>query len=101
MWLNSATMLLWFIHSDNVQFDKFNREADINAIFVLNQVYYIYTKKSETLLKKKNDLKIFSVRLLSVLRFIRFFHPRHNGQWPPTSKDFLSQILSITFIFLS
>ena len=18
---------------------------------------------------------------------IRFFHPRHNGQWPPTSKD--------------
>ena len=19
---------------------------------------------------------------------IRFFHPRHNGQWPPTSKDF-------------
>ena len=33
--------------------------------------------------------------------FNRFFHPRHNGQWPPTSKDFLSQILSITFIFLS
>ena len=32
---------------------------------------------------------------------IRVFHPRHNGQWPPTSKDFLSQILSITFIFLS
>ena len=28
---------------------------------------------------------------------IRFFHPRHNGQWLPTSKDFLSQILSITF----
>ena len=31
---------------------------------------------------------------------IRFFHPSQNGQWPPTSKDFLSQILSITFIFL-
>jgi len=30
-----------------------------------------------------------------------FFHPRQNGQWHPTSKDFLSQILSITFIFLS
>ena len=27
----------------------------------------------------------------------RFFHPRHNGQWTPTLKDFLSQILSITF----
>ena len=32
---------------------------------------------------------------------IRFFHPRHNGQWPPTSKDFPSQIVSITFSFLS
>ena len=33
----------------------------------------------------------FSVRLFC--RFcvvIRFFHPRHNGQWPPTSKDLLS-----------
>ena len=28
---------------------------------------------------------------------IWFFHPSHNGQWPQTSKDFLSQILSITF----
>ena len=46
-------------------------------------------------------LFIFSVRLLSVLRGHSFFHPRHNGQWPPTLKDFLSQILSITFIFLS
>ena len=26
---------------------------------------------------------------------------RHNGQLPPTSKDVLSQILTITFIFLS
>ena len=27
----------------------------------------------------------FSVRLLSVLRgHSVFFHPRHNGQWPPT-----------------
>ena len=26
----------------------------------------------------------FSVRLLSVLRGHSFFHPRHNGQWPPT-----------------
>ena len=42
-----------------------------------------------------------SVRFLSVLRGHSVFHPRHNGQWAPTSKDFLSQILSITFIFLS
>ena len=32
---------------------------------------------------------------------IRFFHTCHNCQCPQTSKDFLSQIVSITFIFLS
>ena len=34
---------------------------------------------------------------VSVLHGHHFFHPRHNGQWPPTLKDFLYQILSITF----
>ena len=32
---------------------------------------------------------------------IRFFHPRHNAQWRPTSKNFPTQILSMTFIFWS
>ena len=41
----------------------------------------------------------FYFYLSSVSMVIQFFHPRHNGQWPPTSKDFLSQILSITFIW--
>ena len=45
---------------------------------------------------------VFSVRLFSVLRGHSLFSSRHNGQWPPTSKDFfLSQIVSITSIFLS
>ena len=44
-------------------------------------------------------LSFFSVRLCRFCVVIRFFHPRHNGQWPPTSKDFLSQIVSITFIW--
>ena len=30
---------------------------------------------------------------------IRFCHPRHNGQWPPTSKDFLSQIVYPLHLF--
>jgi len=38
---------------------------------------------------------------LSVLCGHSFFHPCHNGQWPPTLKDFLSQILPNAFIFLS
>ena len=34
---------------------------------------------------------IFSVRLCRFCMVIRFFHPRHNGQWPPTSKDFFTR----------
>ena len=34
---------------------------------------------------------LFSVRLLSVMHGHSFFHPRHNGQWPPTSKDFYTR----------
>ena len=41
----------------------------------------------------------YSVRLCRFCVVIRVFHPRHNGQWPPTLKDFLSQIVSITFIY--
>ena len=44
-------------------------------------------------------LILISIRLRFCM-VIRIFHPRHNGQRPPTWKDFLSQILSITFIFL-
>ena len=32
---------------------------------------------------------------LTFVGSVRFFHPRHNGQWPPTSRDILSQILSL------
>ena len=46
-------------------------------------------------------LSFFSVRLSSVLRGHSFFSSLHNGQWPPTWNEFLSQIVSITFIFLS
>ena len=28
---------------------------------------------------------------------IRFFHPRHNGQWPPTSKDFYPRFYPLHF----
>ena len=29
---------------------------------------------------------------------IRFFHPRHNGQWPPTSKDFHPRYYPLHFL---
>ena len=45
----------------------------------------------------------FSVRLLSVLRDHRVFHPRQNGQWPTTSQvfsipDFIHYIFCSIFI---
>ena len=55
---------------------------------------------------KFNETRFFFLDFFLVFDFcrfcviIRFFHTRHNGQWPLTSKDFLSQILSITFIYL-
>ena len=55
-------------------------------------------------LSKITQLHIYvkGIFFRSTCRFcvvISYFHPRHKGQWPPTSKDFLSQIVSITFIF--
>ena len=46
-------------------------------------------------------LIFLAFRLLLVLRGHSVFYPRHNGQWPRTSKDFPSQNWYITFIFLS
>ena len=59
------------------------------AVLSINSFFYIFL-----FLFFYNDFCRFCV-------VIRFFHPRHNSQWPPTSKDFLTQNLSITFIFLS
>ena len=42
----------------------------------------------------------FSVRLLLVLRVHSFFHPRHNGQWPPTSKDFYTRSYPLHYFLI-
>ena len=42
-------------------------------------------------------LHIFSIQLLSVLRGHSFFHPCHNGQWPPTLKDFYPDLIHYNF----
>ena len=31
---------------------------------------------------------------------IRGFHPRHNGQWPPTSKDFYTRSYSLQYFLI-
>ena len=44
-------------------------------------------------------LVFFSVRLCRFCVVIRFFHPRHNGQWPPTSKDFYPRLYPLHLLF--
>mgnify|MGYP006890239555 CR=1 FL=1 len=44
-----------------------------------------------------NFFSFFSVWLLSVLRGHSFFHPRHNGQLPSTSKDFYPRFYPLHF----
>ena len=31
---------------------------------------------------------------------IHFFHPRHNGQWPPTSKDFYTRCYTLHYFLI-
>ena len=41
---------------------------------------------------------VFLLFDLSVLRGHSFFHPRHNCQWPPTSKDFYPRLYPLHFV---
>ena len=42
----------------------------------------------------------FSVRLLSVERGHSFFSSRHNGQWPPTLKDFYTRSYPLHYFLI-
>ena len=66
----------------------------IDGLWALVLFYLSYVsvnKRSEQFIMLSFFFFFFSVPLLSVLLVIRFFHPRHNGQWPPTSKDFYTR----------
>ena len=108
---------------DYYRTDRYFGETFIALVSVLVSVNYFELNRDKLYVSVKDRIsisnlevtkRIFSqVALPGFLGFflafdfcrfcvvIRFFHPRHNGQWPPTLKDFLSQILSITFIFQS
>ena len=72
---------------------------------IIPRIIFIITNLTKLSTSSAKDwMFLFVFLVLDFCRFcvvIRFFHPRHNGQWPPTLKDFLSQILSTAFIFLS
>ena len=46
------------------------------------------------------SLLFFSVRLFRFCVVIWFFHPRHNGQWPPTSKDFYTRSYPLHYFLI-
>ena len=80
--LNEAFVLFWyFLHNDSLEY----KQSTLNTGFLISSHTFSFFLAF--------DFCRFCV-------VTRFFHPSHNGQWPPTSKDILSQILSITFIFL-
>jgi len=65
------------------------------VVNILNTSFWSYYGKESTLFIVQRSTCVGSAWSFG------FFHSRHNGQWPPTSKDFLSQILSIICIVLS
>ena len=82
----------WYWNITVVWLNFDNKNTLRNSWCPLNKVFLIIkliTKKSENHPTKNNFCRFCVV--------IPFFHPRHNGQWPLTLKDFLSQILSIIF----
>ena len=66
-------------------FKLFTQELVIYWVFPTTRFFFFFFFKSSTFVGSAWSFG--------------FFHPRHNSQLPPTSKDFLSRISSITFIF--
>ena len=71
------------------------RNLKISIIFSIRD--YSYLPSTGTRIHYVTPLYLFSGRPSRYCVVFRFVHPRHNGQWLPTSKGFPSQILSITF----
>ena len=70
------------------------------VINLVRSVHYLTGTVSCTL-----DIWVFCVYFLvfDFCRFcvvIRFFHPRHNGQWPPTSKDFYTRSYPLHYFLI-
>ena len=73
-------------------------------IIILYKIIQVLTCVENRTLKLKGKFLLFCLFCFLAFDFCRFcvvihfFHPRHKGQWPPTSKRFSYQILSITFL---
>ena len=80
--------ILWFVRGAKIVEERLVCDYSPNTIPIMRNSEY-------------QDIYFLAFDFCRFCVVIWFFQPRHNGQWPPTSQDFLSQILSITFIFLS
>ena len=68
------------------------------------EIAYLFGLKHVRKVNEKSKLVLFSVFLaFDFCRFcvvIRFFHPLHNGQWPPTSKDFYTKYYPLHYCLI-
>ena len=79
----------WFSYTPDTIGD---RKVNSRGKYVAEHIYY--------LIFNFFNFFFFSVRLLSVVRGHWFFHPRHNGQWPPTSKDFYTRSYTLHYFLI-
>ena len=92
----------YFVHVswELILFDKV-----INALIFVNR-----NDKSTSVNSAEGDHDVMTHQFLFLFflafdfcRFcvvIRFFHPRHNGQWPPTSKDFYTRSYPLHYFLI-
>ena len=69
---------------------------NITAILLTLSAFYIY----QGVESDGQILAFFRVRLCRFCVVIRFVHPRHNGQWPPISKDFYTRSYPLHYFLI-
>ena len=67
------------------------RNNKCQTVFKCSTKYFIYSFLSPQLQITIFYFFIFAFDFCRFYVVIRFFHPCHNGQWPPTSKDFYTR----------
>ena len=85
---------------------------ELSTSVIINQSFkvYWYNQQKKTCIwpwthtNRLNNRQLFLFFLtFGFCRFcvvIRFFHPRHSGQWPPTSKDFYTRYYPLHYFLI-
>ena len=77
---------------------SYSKIITIHVVALLLLIVDLLLQPYVWLLKKQYGTFFSLFLAFGICRFcvvIRFFHPCHNGQWPPTSKDFYSRLFPL------